>query len=270
VRRATRRLLALPLLAGVAGGCAASEQAPAEAGRPATPAPLAPLALAPRLDLRLEAPPGPGPARALKVTVLITPTDGLPLDVVPAGGAADSPLLQLTVHWEDFRGDGPQSSGRGTQVLVPFTGLGTASPDAPLSASADVALAPATGILARRVTVDGRIIGVDLVRPDGHSGGRLLLLPHTVLSSVAPAPPGLLEEHLQSGLPDGIFLAAAGAPPEWRTLVLDRLIGALPSSRGPAREAIFASLLWLTGQTLGRDENRWSAWWSEERHKAGR
>ncbi|HEX5008779.1 MAG TPA: hypothetical protein VFY71_00155 [Planctomycetota bacterium] len=267
MRCGPRLLLALPLLAGVAGGCAGSEPAPAA---DAALAPLAPLALVPRLELLLEAAPGPGPARAVKVTVRITPTDGLPLDVVPAGGAADSPLLQLTLHWEDFRGDGPQSSGRGTQVLVPFTGLGTASPDAPLTATADVALAPATGVLARRITAEGRLIGVDLVRPDGHSGGRLLALPRTQLASLAPAPPGLLEEHLQSGLPDGIFLAAAGAPPEWRKLVLDRLIGALPSSHGPAREAIFASLLWLTGQTLGRDEHRWSAWWSEERHKAGR
>jgi len=268
VFRRTRQALALaPLLAGLAGGCAGAEPAPAGAG---PQPPLAPLALAPRLELLLEAPPGPGPARAVKVTVRITPSDDLPLDVLPAGGAADSPLLELTVHWEDFRGDGPQSSGRSTQVLVPFAGLGTATLQAPLAATADVALAPATGILARRVQVEGRIIGVDLVRPDGHSGGRLLALPRAELASVAPAPPGLLDEHLQSGLPDGIFLAAAGAPPEWRTLVLDRLIGALPSSRGPAREAIFASLLWLTGQTLGRDENRWSAWWSEERHRVAR
>ena len=260
-----RQALALaPLLAGLAGGCAGAEPSPASSG------PLPPLALAPRLELLLEAPPGPGPVRTVRVTVRITPTDGLPFEVAPAGGGAGSPLLELTVHWEDFRGDGPQSSGRGTQVLVPFTGLGTASPEAPLLATAEVALAPATGVLARRVQVEGRLIGVDLVRPDGHSGGRLLALPRAELASVAPAPPGLLDEHLQSGLPDGIFLAAAGAPPEWRTLVLDRLIGALPSSRGPAREAIFASLLWLTGQTLGRDENRWSAWWSEERYREAR
>src|SRR5262249_18492667 len=152
----------------------------------------------------------------VRVTVSIAPSDDVPLQVVSMSGAADSPLLELRVHWEDFRGDGPVSSGRGTQVLVPFTGLGTASAAAPLEATSDVALGPAEGVLARRIEVEGRLIGVDLVRPDGHSGGRLLALPHTVLSSLAPAPPGLLEEHLQSGSPDGIFLAAAGAPPEWR------------------------------------------------------
>jgi hypothetical protein len=123
-------------------------------------------------------------------------------------------------------------------------------------------------VLGRRIKVEGRLIGVDLVREDGHSGGRILALPRATLESLAPAPPGLLEEHLQSGNADGIFLAAAGAPPAWREHVLDGLVGALPSSRGPAREAIFAALLWLTGQTHGRDVQRWSAWWSEERARS--
>jgi hypothetical protein len=255
------RLARLALALGLLGGCQQVEPAAA---------PMAALQLEPRVDLRIDPAPGPGPARAVRVTVRIKPMDGLPLDVEPAGVGEGAPLLELTVRWEDFSGDGPVVRGRSTQVLVPWTGLGTASPEAPLEASCSVDLSPADGVLARRVLVEGRIIGVDLVRPEGHSGGRLLPVPRAELATLAPAPPGLLEEHLQSGQADGIFLAAAGAPPEWRPLVLDRLIEALPASRGPAREAIFASLLWLTGQTLGRDVQRWSSWWSEERRKAGR
>jgi hypothetical protein len=128
----------------------------------------------------------------------------------------------------------------------------------------ELPLAPVAGALARRIRVEGRLIGVDLVREDGHTGGRILVLPRATLESLAPAPPGLIEEHLQSGDANGIFLAAAGAPPAWREHVLDCLVGALPASRGPAREALFAALLWLTGQPHGRDIQRWSAWWSVE------
>src|SRR5262245_27883024 len=167
------------LAGGVVGGCAGAEKA-------ASAPPPPPPAIAPPIDLRLEAPDGPGPARAVHVTVSIAPSDDVPLEVTPVSSAADSPLLALTVHWEDFRGDGPVSSGRSTQVLVPFTGLGTASAEVPLEAAFDVAVGPAEGVLARRIEVEGRLIGVDLVRPDGHSGGRLLALPHTVLASVAP------------------------------------------------------------------------------------
>jgi hypothetical protein len=174
------------------------------------------------------------------------------------------------VRWQDFSGDGPVASGRSAQVLVPWSGAGLATAEAAYERTADVSLSATEGVLARRVQVEGRLIGVDLVRDDGHCGGRLLPLPRAGFDSVAPAPPGLLDEHLQSGASDGIFLAAAGAPPEWRSLVLDRLVSALPASRGKAREAIFAALLWLTGETHGRDVQRWSTWWSEERNKAAR
>jgi hypothetical protein len=254
----------LALAAALLGGCAAG------------PAPLAPFAGLPALDIRptiglaLEPGPGAGPARTLHVTLRLSPADGVPLRVVPCRPDDGAALLELTVTCTDHRGDGPHCSGRTEQVLVPWSGEAAASEGRPFELRADVALPAPDGVLGRRVRVEGRLIGVDLVRDDGHSGGRLLLAPAATLASLAPAPPGLLDEHLQSGRADGIFLAAAGAPAGWRALVLDRLVGALPASRGAAREAIFAALFWLTGETCGRDIHRWSTWWSEERNRTGR
>jgi len=249
--------LALLLLAGCAGGAPRS----AVDSRPL-------LALEPRIGLVLQPAPGDGPARVVRVTVRIATADGVPLRVVACGPPESAGLLELSVRWQDFRGDGPVASGRSSQVLVPWSGEGLATAEAPCERTAEVSLSVTEGVLARRVQVEGRLIGVDFERDDGHSGGRLLSLPRAALDSLAPAPAGLLDEHLQSGRPDGIFLAAAGAPPEWRSMVLDRLVSALPASRGKAREAIFAALLWLTGETHGRDVHRWSAWWSDERNKA--
>jgi len=258
------RAAALTLAAALLGGCASA---------PAAPPPFAdlpPLDLSPRLALRLEPPPGDGPARSLRVVALLWPGDGRPLRVVPCRPDGGSALLELSLRWEDHAGDGPHCRGRATQVLVPWSGDVLATDELPWSCQADVALAAADGVLARRVRVEGRLIGLDLVRDEGHGGGRLLQLPPATLVSLAPAPPGLLEEHLQSGRPDGIFLAAAGAPDAWRAHVLDRLVGALPASRGAAREAVFAALFWLTGETHGRDVHRWSTWWIEERNRRAR
>jgi len=254
----------LALAAALLGGCAAGPPAQAPF------ADLPPLDIRPRLELLLEPAAGPGPARALHVTLRLAPSDDLPLRVVPCRPEVGSALLELTVATSDYRGDGPACTGRSQQVLVPWSGGGEATVGRPFELRAEVALGNADGVLGRRVRVEGRLIGVDLVRADGHSGGRLLGVPPATLASLAPAPPGLLDEHLQSGRPDGIFLAAAGAPADWRPLVLDRLVGSLPASRGATREAIFAALFWLTGESCGRDIHRWSTWWSEERNRTGR
>lgn len=254
----------LALAAALLGACAAG---------PAPPAPFAdlpPLDLRPSVRLALAPGPGTEPARTLYVTLTLVPEDDVPLRVVPCRPDDGSALLELTVTCTDYRGDGPRCSGRTEQVLVPWSGAAEASAARPFELRADVALPSPDGVLGRRVRVEGRLIGVDLVREDGHSGGRLLAAQAATLASLAPAPPGLLDEHLQSGRADGIFLAAAGAPAGWRALVLDRLVGALPASRGAAREAIFAALFWLTGESCGRDIHRWSTWWSEERNRTGR
>ncbi len=253
-----------------AAGCLVLALAACAGGPQEAPDPRPPLPIVPQLGLSLEPAAGQAPARAVCVTVRIAPSDGVPLRVVACGPPEAAGLIELSVRWQDFRGDGPLAAGRSAQVLVPWGGVGTATTEAPCERTADIAVDGGEGVLARRVQVEGRLIGLDFGRDHGHSGGRVLPLPRAVLDSVAPAPPGLLDEHLQSGQPDGIFLAAAGAPPEWRSLVLDRLVGALPASRGEAREAIFAALLWLTGETHGRDVHRWSAWWSQERNRPAR
>ena len=97
VARLRDPVLWLALLAGCA------EVAPEE--------PLPPLAIWPRLDTRLEAAPGEQPARAVRVYVRIKPSDGVPLEIVPSAERG-SAVLDLTVRWEDFRGDGPNASGR--------------------------------------------------------------------------------------------------------------------------------------------------------------
>jgi hypothetical protein len=71
-------------------------------------------------------------------------------------------------------------------------------------------------VLARRVLVEGRLIGVDLTREAARSGGQVLALPAAQLEAARPVPEGSLAEHLQSGSPDGIFLAAVSAAPERR------------------------------------------------------
>ena len=218
----------------------------------------------PLLIVTLEPGPGPEPSRVARLSVRVAPSDGVPLSLVPCGPPESAGLVDLRVSWDDWRGDGPASWGRTAQRLLRWGPEGTASIEDPCVRSFDVELAPAEGVLARRVHVEGRIIGMDLERDEGHSGGQILTLPRATLESLAPAPPGLIEEHLQSGNANGIFLAAAGAPPAWRGHVLDRLVGALPASRGAAREAIFAALFWLTGQPHGRDVQRWSAWWRTE------
>jgi hypothetical protein len=234
------------------------------------PGVLPPVAVQPLLIATLDqgtapSPEASGPAASVRLTLRVAPGDGVPLRIVPCGPAESAGLLELRVSWDDWRGDGPVSYGRTEPRLLRWGAEGDASIEAPCVRSFEVPLAAAEGVLGRRIHIEGRLIGVDLVREDGHSGGCILTLPRTALESLAPVPPGLIEEHLQSGRADGIFLAAAGAPPAWREHVLDRLVGALPASRGPAREAIFAALLWLTGQTHGRDVQRWSTWWSEER-----
>jgi hypothetical protein len=258
-RPALRAFLALGLLglalclAWTSAGCAAAEPAPA---------PL--IAVAPRMRVELSAREG-APVTALQVSVSLWPPEAEPLVVAGVRSDAASPeersLLDLDVHWTDYRGDQPRSTGQSQRVLLPFLSRGEASQQAPLVVVRDVALPVPEDMLARHVRVRGRIIGVDLQLPAGHTGGTLLALPEATLESFAPAPPGTLQEHLQSRSVPGIFLSASGAPAGRREEVLETLVEALPATPQPAREAIFAALLYLTGETHGRDIYRWSSWW---------
>ena len=241
---------------------------------PAPPPPDLPLAvIEPSVRLELvEAP--PGPARVVWVRLLIEPADGQPFTVGPAGragpGTRSAAILELRVRWVDQRGDGPTASGRTSQATLEWNGSEVAGKGQPVVIAMQLELGEIQGALSRRVDVQGRLIGVELRRDQVRSGGLILALPPAHLDSLAPLPGGTLGSHLQSGSPSGIFLTAAGAPPEEREATLDQLIAALPSSTGRAREAILAALLYLTGETHGRDAQLWRTWWNEQRQRARR
>ena len=258
-RRADPARFTLGLAAGLLLSCSAATPGPGR--EPARPL----VGVQPRMELRLSTP-DDGPARTLRVSVLVEPTDGVPFSVVPVGGDG-SGLLELTVRWHDFRAE-PTTSGRSTQAVLPWVGAGRAEDGAPLVMTTSVALGDPRDALARRITVDGRLIGVDLVREDGHTGGSLFNLARATLETSPLPPAGTLERQLQEGDPAGIFLSAVASPPAVREDVVGRLVAALPESGGAGREAIFGALLFLTGETHGRDVWRWTTWW-KQREAAG-
>jgi len=235
---------------------------------PAPPPPELPLAvIVPVVRVELvEQPPGPAPR--VWVRVLIEPPDDRPMTLQPAGPGPGHAVLELRAHWQDFRGDGPTSTGHAGQSALAWNGRETAEPGRPAVIAMQLDLDELKGALARRIDVEGRLIGVELRAETERSGGLVLQLPAAHLDSLAPAPGGTLESHLQSGSPSGIFLSAAGAPPAQREATLDRLIDALAQSDGRAREAILAALLYLTGETHGRDAHLWRTWWNEQRRQA--
>ena len=259
--RARRAALAVTVVALALAACAA----------PGPPAPDLPLALIePLLRVELVEQP-PGPAQRLWVRVLVEPSDGLDFTVVPVAASAGSrAVLDLRVRWQDFTGEGPTSTGHAGQSALEWDGQAVGRPGHPAVIAAQLDLGPPQGALARRIDVEGRLIGVELRQAGARSGGVVLTLPPAHLDSLAPAPGGPLAEHLQSGSPGGIFLAAAGAPAAVREETLDRLIVALSASTGRAREAILAALLYLTGETHGRDAHLWRTWWNEQRQHGRR
>jgi hypothetical protein len=245
---------------------------PACAADPPPRPPDLPLAvIEPRVSLALVEQP-PGPARVLWAKVSIEPADGRPLTVTPSGPIGDGLVphatLELRVRWQDHRDDAPIAVGHAGQVVLDWTGSQLAEPGRPAVIAARLELSELQETLARRVDVDGRLIGIELRRDDARSGGVVLDLPPAHLDSLAPAPGGTLESNLQSASPSGIFLTAAGSSPEEREATLDRLIDALPASAGAAREAILAALLYLTGETHGRDAQLWRTWWNQQRQRA--
>jgi len=258
-RRARPARLGLAIGGGLwLAGCAA----------PAPPPPELPLAvIEPLVRVELVEQP-PGPAARIWVRVLVEPLDERPMTLVPAGPGPSHAVLELRVRWQDFRGDGPTASGHAGQSALAWTGQEAAALGRPALIAMQLELEPALGVLARRIDVEGRLIGVELRAENERSGGLVIPLPAAHLDSLAPAPEGSLESHLQSGSPSGIFLSAAAAPPEQREATLDRLIDALSSSGGRAREAILAALLYLTGETHGRDAHLWRTWWNEQRRPA--
>lgn len=241
------------------------------ASEPTPVADLPVVVIEPTLRLELAVEP-PGPVRTVWARLLIEPPDERPLTVAPAGAAGDGPgprvVIELRVRWQDQRGDGPTASGHGGQSVLEWTGSLVAERGRPAEIDVRLELGELNGALARRIDVDGRIIGLELRREDARSGGVVLKLPAAHLDSLAPMPAGSLESHLQSGSPGGIFLLAAGSPPSQRDATLDALIAALPGSEGPARGAILAALLYLTGETKGRDPQLWRTWWNQQRQQA--
>jgi hypothetical protein len=229
------------------------------------------LAIIPDLRLELSSPVA-GPATLVRAAVVLAGDGVSPLTIGPAlsrsaGGSGS--VLDLRLRWEDHPGDRPVARGHQTQKLVPWEHFGEASPQRPLVVYVEVPLEAPTGVLARRVTVWGRLIGVDLVGAEGRSGGTVLELPPATLETLAfgpgdqPVQP--LAQHLESGHGPGIFLSAVTAPAESRMQVLDTLIEALPRIGKQARDAAFAALLYLTGETHGYDIHRWRTWWAEHR-----
>src|SRR5262245_56013519 len=196
---------------------------------PAPPPPDLPLAvIQPLVRVELvEQPPGPAPR--IWVRVLIEPPDERPMTLVPAGPGPGHAVLELRVHWQDFRGDGPTASGHAGQSALGWDGREAAEVGRPAVIAMQLELEAVKGALARRIDVEGRLIGVELRAEGERSGGLVIQLPAAHLDSLAPAPGGTLESQLQSGSPSGIFLCAAGAPPEEREATLDRLIDALSS-----------------------------------------
>lgn len=258
--RAGRAALACTLVALSLLACSAPEPAPPEL-------PLAVIQPLVRIEL-VELP--PGPVQRLWVRVLVEPSDGLEFTLAPVAAGSGRAVVDLRVRWQDFTGEGPTSTGHAAQSALEWAGQSVARPGQPAVITAQLDLGPVQGVLARRIDVEGRLIGVELRQPDVRSGGVVLTLPPAHLDSLAPAPAGPLAEHLQSGLPGGIFLVATRAPPEEREETLDRLIDALSASTGRAREAILAALLYLTGETHGRDAHLWRTWWNEQRQHGRR
>jgi len=255
-RRALRSLAGVVLCTTGLPSCAA----PAPS---APPLPLAKIDAVMRLEL---VPEEPGPARVVWARLLLEPTDEHPLTVAPVGGPDGSPaVLEFRVRWHDFRGDGPTSTGHGGQVTVDWRGTEIAEPGRPAVIAARIDLGELQGALARRVDVEGRLIGIELRRDDARSGGMVMDLPKAHVDTLAPRPEGSLESNLPNGSPEGIFLLAAASPPEDKDATLDRLIDALPASAGRAREAILSALLYLTGEMHGRDAQLWRTWWNRQR-----
>lgn len=248
-------------VAACVAGCAAP---------PAVPAPVAPMDVSVHLEVLADA---PVPAGALFVSVLIEPTDGRDFVVQPvahADGKRPPALLELTVSWQDFSGTRAVAVGRARSLVLDWAGSEPAAPGLPARIAAHLEVGETEGVLARRIVVEGRLIGVDLVRAEERSGGMVLLLPPAHVDACRPVPRGTLREHLQSGSTDGIFLAAVSAAPERLEEVLEALIEALPTLTATVRHAVFAALLYLTGETHGTDIHRWSTWWRERTYERGR
>jgi hypothetical protein len=263
-----RRLLSLSLLT-LLSGCLGPAPAEDVASR------LPVLALIPDLRLELTSP-GDGPATTVRTAVTLAGDGISPLAIGPAlsrSAGGSGAMLDLRLRWEDHPGDRPVSRGHQTQKLVPWEHFGETSPQRPLIVYVDVPLEAPSGVLARRVQVWGRLIGVDLVGAEGRTGGTVLDLPPATLETFAEPPGGppqaSLAQRLESGDGPGIFLSSVTAPAERRTQVLDSLIEALPRIGQEARDASFAALLYLTGETHGYDIHRWRTWWAEHRQMQG-
>ncbi len=247
-------LMAATVLA-VLGACAAP------------PAPLPFKALVPVGSMSVEAL-GPGLADSVSIVTWLSPPADEPVTIVgqrPAGRDGDDALLDLSVRYQDFPGAGPVAHGRTLKRALPFGGDGVASPTLPLTRWFTVDLDAPRDALARRVHVVGRLYTVDVHDQEGHAGSVVIDLPLASVETIARPPSLSLAVALRSGPADEVFLAAAATPPALRPRAVDQLVQSLATTQGAVREAAFAGLLFLTGETLGRSEYRWQQWWRERR-----
>ena len=80
-------------------------------------------------------------------------------------------------------------------------------------------------------------------------------------ATLARPSPGSLYEFLHGEDPEALFLSAAATPPAEMEGAVGQLIDCLSYTTDEMREAVFAALLYLTGETHGRSEYRWKTWW---------
>lgn len=258
--------LILILLAAVGfTACAASGTGgPAASGEHDQPA-AAPIETLASLAL-----PGERSQLALEAVVVVSlwPLDPVTLEVLaqrPAGQTGDHGLLELEVRWRDFEGVSPTSFGGSERYVVPLGADGVATPDAPFVRSFSFALpAPEARVLARKLSVKGRLHPVDLRVGSRGTGGYPLTLQPAEFTSLRrdPAHPLVLALADDAVDPAEVFLAGLAGAPEGQALNarLSELVQALPDLTGARREAVFGALHGLTGQTEGRSVYRWRTW----------
>ena len=228
--------------------------------------------LPPRTRLEVQST-APGLAPGVLVTTLIEPEGLLPLRVMGRRAyleAGDPSLLDVRVRFEDFPGRGPVSSARSVHELLEYGADGEARPGQPLARPFTVELDPLRDALARRVVVSARLFVVDLTDDEGRSGSLALEFAPTKLETFRrPARRGTGAGGVLAALgdpdADELFLAAVTTPAAGREEVVGRLVAELPRLDGDHQEAAFAALLYLTGESHGRSEYRWQAWWDARR-----
>ena len=221
-----------------------------------------------RTSLVLDVPPdaADGLARVVRVDLSLAPRDAVPLQIIatpPAGSDVLPAFVEVELAWQDFLGVQPTSWGRTVPSHLPFGSDGEARRDAPVRRSLTLELEePSARVLARTVEARPRLRPVDLRVGAVHTAGQPIAFPTARVTSLRRPPKASLAEALVADppQPDEVFLAAAQEGESDRVVTLYALLDALAAASPRTREAIFGSLLYLTGTTNGRSEAQWRAW----------